>query len=71
MEAVYVLTGVEKKVPEVFASRYDVRYMLDAASVLNDYNKPEIYLPLAAKAVVGKKIKGTEIEEMLKEYNLI
>lgn len=71
MEAVYVLTGVEKKVPEVFASRYDVRYMLDAASVLNDYNKPEIDLPLAAKAVVGKKIKGTEIEEMLKEYNLI
>lgn len=71
MEAVYVITGVEKKVPEVFASRYDVRYMLDAASVLNDYNKPEIDLPLAAKAVVGKKIKGTEIEEMLKEYNLI
>ena len=71
MEAVYVLTGVEKKVPEVFASRYDVRYMLDAASVLNDYNKPEIDLPLAAKAVVGKKIKGTEIEKMLKEYNLI
>lgn len=48
-----------------------MRYMLDAASVLNDYNKPEIDLPLAAKAVVGKKIKGTEIEEMLKEYNLI
>lgn len=71
MEAVYALTGVEKKVPEVFASRYDVRYMLDTASVLNDYNKPEIDLPLAAKAVVGKKIKGTEIEEMLKEYNLI
>lgn len=71
MEAVYVLTGVEKKVPEVFASRYDLRYMLDAASVLNDYNKLEIYLPLAAKAVVGKKIKGTEIEEMLKECNLI
>ena len=71
MEAVYVLTGVEKKVPEVFASRYEVRYMLDAASVLNDYNKPEIDLPLAAKAVVDKKIKDIEIEEMLKEYNLI
>lgn len=57
MEAVYVLTGVEKKVSEVFASRYDVRYMLDAASVLNDYNKPEIHLSLADKAVVGNKSK--------------
>lgn len=71
MEAVYVLTGVEKKVPEVFASRYDLRYMLDAASILNDGEKLDIDLPLAAKAVVGKKIKGTEIEEMLKEYKLI
>lgn len=71
MEAVYVLTGVEKKVPEVFASRYDVRYMLDAASILNDGEKPDLDLPLAAKAVIGKKIKGTEIEKMLKEYNLI
>lgn len=71
MEAVYVLTGVEKKVPEVFASRYDVRYMLDAASILNDGEKPDLDLPLGAKAVIGKKIKGTEIEEMLKEYNLI
>ncbi len=71
MEAVYVLTGVEKKVPEVFASRYDVRYMLDAASILNDGEKPDLDLPLGAKAIIGKKIKGTEIEEMLKEYNLI
>ena len=71
MEAVYVLTGVEKKVPEVFASRYDVRYMLDAASILNDGEKPDLDLPIGAKAVIGKKIKGTEIEEMLKEYNLI
>lgn len=71
MEAVYVLTGVEKKVPEVFASRYDVRYMLDAASILNDGEKPDLDLPLGAKAIIGKKIEGTEIEEMLKEYNLI
>lgn len=27
MEAVYVLCGVEKAVPEVFASRYDIRYL--------------------------------------------
>lgn len=71
MEAVYVLTGVEKKVPEVFASRYDVRYMLDAVSILNDGEEPDLDLPIGAKAIIGKKIEGTEIEEMLKEYNLI
>ncbi|WP_431604207.1 hypothetical protein [Anaerococcus murdochii] len=69
MEAVYVLTGVEKKVPEVFASRYDIRYILDAASVLNDYEKPKINF--AEKSILSKKIRGTEIEELLKEYNLI
>lgn len=69
MEAVYVLTEVEKKVPEVFASRYDIRYMLDAASVLNDYEKPKINF--AEKSILSMKIRGTEIEELLKEYNLI
>ena len=69
MEAVYVLTGVEKKVPEVFASRYYIRYMLDAASVLYDYEKPKINF--AEKSILSKKIRGTEIEELLKEYNLI
>ncbi|WP_138159604.1 oleate hydratase [Peptoniphilus catoniae] len=71
MEAVYVLTGVEKKVPEVFASRYDIRYMLAGLSALNDGEKPSLDLPIGLKAVVDKKIKGTEIEAMLKEYNIL
>ena len=29
MEAVYILAGVEKAVPEVLASRYDIRYLLN------------------------------------------
>lgn len=71
MEAVYVLTGVEKKVPEVFASRYDMRYLLAGVSALNDGKRPEIDLPLDKLAVIAKLISGTEIEKMLKEYNLI
>ncbi len=71
MEAVYVLTGVEKKVPEVFASCYDVRYMLAGASALNDGEKLDIDLPFGADAIIEKKIGGTEIEKMLREYNLI
>ncbi|MET3617692.1 oleate hydratase [Peptoniphilus olsenii] len=71
MEAVYVLTGVEKKVPEVFASRYDIRYLLAGASALNDGERPEVDLPLDKLAVAAKLISGTEIEAMLKEFKLL
>lgn len=71
MEAVYVLTGVEKKVPEVFASSYDIRYMLAAASALQDGEKLKLDLPFGLGAVIENKIRGTEIERMLKEYHLI
>lgn len=71
MEAVYVLTGVEKRVPEVFGSRYDVRYMLSGASALFDGEEPKIELPFGVRAILAKKIGGTEIEAMLKEYHLL
>ncbi|MDO5028687.1 MAG: oleate hydratase [Bacillota bacterium] len=71
MEAVYVLTGVEKRVPEVFASRYDVRYLLAGMSALHDGEKPKIDIPFYKLSVVTKLIAGTEVEDMLKEYNLI
>ncbi|WP_077074429.1 oleate hydratase [Aedoeadaptatus urinae] len=71
MEAVYVLTGVEKSVPEVFASRYDMRYLLAGISALNDGEKPDLNLPMEIMVKLAKKIGGTEVENMLKEYNLI
>ncbi len=71
MEAVYVLTGVEKGVPEVYASRYDVRYLLNAASSLLDGEKPEIPLPPLVKRKLMKVVSDTEVEEILKEHNII
>ena len=71
MEAVYVLCGVEKAVPEVFASRYDIRYLLNAVVALSDNKKPKLPLNMLEKRKIGKLIKGTEIEEMLKEFNII
>jgi oleate hydratase len=71
MEAVYVLTGVEKGVPEVFASRYDIRYLLDAVSSLLDGEKLKIDLPPLTKRRLMKQIAGTEIEYLLKEYGII
>ncbi len=71
MEAVYVLCGVEKGVPEVYASRYDIRYLLSAASALLDGEKPEVKIPKIAKRKVKKLIKNTDIEDILKENNII
>jgi oleate hydratase len=71
MEAVYILAGVERAVPEVFASRYDIRYLLNGATTLLDGEKPDIKLPLLVRHQLEKKIKGTDIELLLKEYNII
>ena len=71
MEAVYVLTGVEKGVPEVFGSRYDIRYLLNAVKVLFEGEKPELDLSDLEKRKIKNKIEGTEIEKILKEYKLI
>ena len=71
MEAVYVLCGVEKSVPEVYASRYDIRYLLNALVALSDGRKPELPLSAIEKMKLSKHIKGTEIEDMLKEFNII
>lgn len=71
MEAVYVLTGVEKGVPEVYNSRYDIRYLLNGASELLDGEKPKLPLPHLTKRKIMKQLSGTDIELLLEEYNII
>ena len=71
MEAVYVLTGVEKSVPEVLGSRYDIRYLLNAGRTLLDGEKPKLDLPPLVKHKILKQIAGTDIEVLLKEYGVI
>lgn len=71
MEAVYVLCGVEKAVPEVFASRYDLRYLLNGLIALADGQKAKLPLGPLQKLIITKLIKGTDIEEMLKEFKIM
>lgn len=71
MEAVYVLTGVERGVPEVYASRYDLRYLLNGGRTLLDGEKPELNISPMVQEMIGQQIEGTEIEELLKEYGVI
>lgn len=75
MEAVYTLLDIDRGVPEVFASCYDVRVLLDSSSKLLDGRKPtELKLPFLAnlaKKQALKKISGTVVEDLLKRYNAI
>ena len=75
MEAVYTLLNIDRGVPEVFGSCYDIRVLLDSTSKMMDGKKlTDIKLPLKAKLVekkIAKEIEGTIIEELLRRYNLI
>ena len=75
MEAVYTLLNIDRGVPEVWGSTYDVRDLLNATVKLRDGKKiTDMDLPLVQKLalkVVLEKIEHTDIEKLLKEYNVI
>ena len=75
MEAVYTLLDVDRGVPEVWGSVYDVRALLDATSKMMDGKKLEdIALPFGARFVgkkALKKVEGTIVPELLERYHLI
>lgn len=75
MEAVYTLLDIDRGVPEVWGSVYDIRDLLNATVQLRDGKKitdMELGLKerIALKEVL-KKVQGTDIEKLLKEYNII
>ncbi len=71
MEAVYTLLNVERGVPEVFNSTYDIRTLLAAVSPLRDGKGIEIPGPAFLRNLLLKKLDTTEIGDLLKEYKLI
>ena len=75
MEAVYTLLNGDRGVPEVWGSVYDIRCLLDATVKLRDGKKiTDMEMPLVGKLALKealKKIEGTEVEKLLKEYNVI
>ncbi|WP_040192265.1 oleate hydratase [Clostridium culturomicium] len=75
MEAVYTLLNIDRGVPEVWGSVFDIRDLLNATVQLRDGKKiTEMHLGIKEKLAlkeVLKKIQGTDIEKLLKEYNVI
>lgn len=71
MEAVYQLAGVDRGVPEVFASTYDVRHLLHAACALRDGKELAAWMPDRIRKLLIEKLEGSEIGQLLHECNLI
>ena len=74
MEAVYTLLKVDRAVPEVWGSKYDIRELLKACYYAVDKKSvDELPLTFAEKQaikIVEKKIKGTDLEILFKESGL-
>ena len=75
MVAVYTLLNIDRGVPEVWGSTYDIRDLLNATVKLRD-GKPITEMNLGLKEKIAlkevlKQIKGTDIEKILKEYHVI
>lgn len=75
MESVYTLLNVDRGVPEVWGSQYDIRELLRAAYYAVDKKKIN-ELPLNFKEkmllkTVLKNVEGTDLEILLRETGLI
>ena len=75
MEAVYTLLDIDRGVPEVWGSTYDIRDLLNATVKLRDGKSiEEMKLGFTEEIVLRKALKtisGTDIEKLLKKYNII
>ena len=75
MEAVYSLLDIDRGVPEVWGSTYDVRDLVNASVALRDGRKLTdmdlgVVEKLALKELL-KKVRGTDIEKLLAEHGAI
>ena len=75
MEAVYSLLDIDRGVPEVWGSTYDVRDLVNASVALRDGRKLTdmdlgVVEKLALKELL-KKARGTDVEKLLAEHGAI
>ena len=75
MEAVYTLLDIDRGVPEVWGSCFDLRVLLNATVLLRD-GKPatDMNMNILEKLLLSKglkEIEGTDIYGLLKEFGVI
>ncbi len=71
MEAAYTLLGIERGVPEVFNSTYDIRTLLAAVTYLRDGDQVQVPGPSILRRWLGRRLDETEIGKLLEDAGLI
>ena len=71
MEAVYGLLGVERGVPEVWGSVYDVRALLDAGVCLMDGRSPLDLLPGVLRKPLVRAVRGNVVGKVLRDHGVL
>lgn len=71
MEATYQLLGVERGVPEVYNSTYDLRFLLHATKILSDGEELNIPGPEFAKRHLVHRFDQTELGQLLTDFGLV
>ncbi len=71
MGAVYTLLCVERGIPEVFNSTYDIRTLLGATGRLRDGKEIDIPGPAFVRNLLMNKLDRTQIGALLREFGLV
>ncbi|GAB1641316.1 oleate hydratase [Krasilnikovia sp. MM14-A1259] len=71
MEAVYQLLDIERGVPEVFNSTYDVRTLLAATNRLRDGDEFRVPGGTLGRTLYRNKVESTEIGQLLQQFRLV
>lgn len=75
MEAVYTLLDIDRGVPEVFGSVYDVRVLLDStAKMMDGKTLNDIKLPFFKEKAASfglHKISNTRLKQLMEDYKVI
>jgi myosin-crossreactive antigen len=71
MEAVYQLLEVERGVPEVFNSTYDVRTLLAASARLRDNEEVSLPLPAFARDRLVRRLGRSQLGQLLEASGLL
>jgi oleate hydratase len=71
MEAVYTLLNVDRGIPEVFNSTWDIRTLLTASSHLRDGLELNAPIPSFLQNLLLKQLDRTQIGGLLRQFHLL